>query len=137
MLCAVGTVAFSAPSQRAARIVNPGQVRWKPSAFPGIRFAVVQGDWNVARTIYTVRFEMPNGSAFPAHYHGSDEVLTVINGTFMFKRGTNMGRSGAQAVRAGGILYITANTPHWGWADGDTIVQINGIGPHSVHVMKP
>ncbi len=135
-LMLAGSVAQSARLAPAVAIVNPEAVRWFPTAFGAIRFAQVQGKWSVPQAIYTVRFLMPNGSAFPVHYHGSDEVLTVIQGTFMVKAGTDTSRTGGRAVKAGGVLFIPANMRHWGWAQSETIVQINGIGPHSVYVLK-
>ncbi len=131
-----GSVAQSAGLAPAVTIVNSDAIRWLPTAFGAIKFAQVQGNWSIPHTMYTVRFRMPDGSAFPVHYHGSDEVLTVIQGTFMFKAGTNTARTGGRAVKAGGVLFIPANMRHWGWAINTTVVQINGIGPHSVHVLK-
>ena len=78
---------------------------------------------------------MDADAAFPAHYHACDEVLTVIKGTFVYQPGAGRQRLGGREIPAGGVLFIPANTRHWGWAKGETSLQINGIGPHSVHVL--
>ncbi len=135
LIAGVAQSASLAPGPGAA-VINADAIRWLPSSFGAIKFAQVLGNWSDSKALYTVRFLMPDGSAFPVHYHGSDEVLTVIQGTFMFKAGTNTARTGGRAVKAGGVLFIPANMRHWGWAVHTTVVQINGIGPHSVHVLK-
>jgi quercetin dioxygenase-like cupin family protein len=55
-----------------------------PAVFPaGAEMAVLQGDPGVAGAIFTVRLRFPDGYVLPAHFHPTDEHVTVISGKFL------------------------------------------------------
>src|SRR5690348_7705036 len=61
---------------------NSGQaLNWVPApdVFPaGAEMAVLQGDPSAAGEIFTVRMRMPDGYIIPAHWHPTDEHVTVL-----------------------------------------------------------
>jgi ribosomal protein L16 Arg81 hydroxylase len=60
--------------------------------------------------------------------------VTVIFGTFYGGTGTEFDESKTQALKAGTIIIIPANTPHYGFAkDGEAILQEVGIGPSATN----
>jgi len=38
---------------------------------------------------------------------------------------------------AGSFVHLPAGTPHYAWAEGETVVQINGMGPFDVTYINP
>lgn len=133
-LLSVGSASFAA-SYSTANSPQPRPIVWVRSPFAGITVAYVQGDWSKPGALYTARYRMHDGAAFPPHYHASEEVLTVISGVFVFKPGTELQRTGGREFLPGTVLVIPANFRHFGWARGETVIQISGLGPHTGFVV--
>src|SRR5688572_20600935 len=64
--------------------LTPQQMTWgdgPPSLPPGAKVAVLQGDPTKPGP-FTIRARMPAGYKIPAHWHPTDENITVISGLF-------------------------------------------------------
>src|SRR5262245_51795332 len=80
-------------------MVRPDTIKWGPAppALPsGAQFAVLIGD-PTKMGPYTIRAKMPDGYQVPAHWHPSDENVTVLKGTLMVGRGDRLDPSKAEA----------------------------------------
>ena len=73
----------------------------------------------------------------PAHTHGKAENVTVISGTMGMGMGDQADKSKGQQLPAGSFFRISADTPHFAWAETETVVQINGMGPVSLKIVEP
>jgi quercetin dioxygenase-like cupin family protein len=73
----------------------------------------------------------------PPHRHSKDELVTVISGKFMIASGDKLNPAAFHTLPAASFVHLPAGMPHFARADGETIVQINGIGPFDVVYINP
>ncbi len=129
----------SAPA--AHSFVVADDLEWgafEPEGFPtGARISVVHGNPAVEGEPYTVRISIPGDYEIPPHWHSGDETLTVLSGTFLLAMGESRQEERLETFRAGDVLFIPAEHPHFGGAKGPTVVQLHGIGPFTTTVLEP
>lgn len=94
--------------------------------------AVLSGDPSKTGSQYTVRLKVPDGVKILPHTHGDTENVTVISGTFLVGVGSEFNTTKMLALTPGSYASIPAGTPHYAIAKGETIVQVNGVGPASI-----
>lgn len=127
-MLAVRSVAAQAPT-----------ITWgpAPAIFPaGARMAVLEGDPGKA-AMFTVRLEMPDGYKIAAHTHPTDEHVTIIKGTLLLGMGDRVDAAQATALPTGAFSSVTANMHHFAVAKGQTIVQVNSMGPFVLTYVNP
>ena len=107
-----------------------------PGFAKGLQLAPVHGDPAIADAPYTIRLKFPAGYAFPAHYHPKAENLTVLSGTFQLGHGAKADPAGLRTYVTGDFLHIPATMPHYGQVKGETVIQLNGVGPFEVILAK-
>jgi quercetin dioxygenase-like cupin family protein len=130
----------SAARADAARAGHGGDVQWgpAPAIFPaGAQMAVMHGDPGAAGELFTVRLRFPNGYVIPAHWHPTDENVTVISGTFLVGMGDRFDAHALTPLRAGGFITAPANMNHFAMARGRTEVQVHAIGPFALTYVNP
>jgi quercetin dioxygenase-like cupin family protein len=133
--CALAPAAFAASAAGAPTIVLAGQAKWVPAPKPypaEARMAVLSGDPSKSGSQYTVRLKVPDGVKILPHTHGDTENVTVISGTFLVGVGTGFNTSKMLALTPGSYVSIPAGLPHYAMAKGETVVQVNGVGPASI-----
>ena len=110
-----------------------------PAIFPaGAEMAVLQGDPSVTGAIFTVRLRFPNGYILPAHFHPTDEHVTVISGTFLVGIGDKFDKNALlPPLRRGGFITAPANANHFATTKGRTVVQVHAIGPFQMTYVDP
>lgn len=81
---------------------------------------------------FVLRIKFPAGFVVPPHRHSKDELVTVISGRFAITAGEKVDRAAIKALPAGSFFHLPAGTPHYAWAEVETVVQINGVGPFDV-----
>ena len=138
---AAGALVLSALSASAAEdvvIQTPDQLTWAdaPDFGPGVQTAAVAGDPSKDGP-YVMRIKLPANTLVPAHTHGKAENVTVISGALSMGMGEQADKSKAQNLPAGSFFRVPADTPHFVWAEADTIVQVNGMGPASIKLVAP
>ena len=122
-----------------AQLFAPDAVAWSsgpPSLPPGAEMAVLEGD-PTREGPFVMRLRLPNDYVIPAHTHPKTERLTVIAGTFHIVMGDNLDRKKAEAMPAGSFGYWAAGMKHLVWAEGETIVQLHGMGPWQINYLDP
>jgi quercetin dioxygenase-like cupin family protein len=117
------------------------ELRWGPApdVFPaGAEMAVLQGDPSAAGEIFTVRMRMPDGYIIPAHWHPTDEHVTVLQGTLMVGLGDRYDPSRFVATLGpGGFITAKAHMNHYVMAHGPTVVQVHAMGPFEMTYVNP
>jgi anti-sigma factor ChrR (cupin superfamily) len=140
LLAVAGSVAAqSKPAVEAAPaahaiVVLPDGVEWLPapaSLESGARVAVLEGDPSKPGP-FTMRLWMPAGYRIAPHMHPSDERVTVISGTFHVGMGGTFKAASATALPAGTYAALAPGVAHFAWAEGETVIQLNNIGPWSL-----
>jgi len=118
---------------------TPETIEWKegPAALPaGAKVAALEGD-PTKEGPFVMRLQMPDGYHIPPHTHPKTERVTVISGAFYLAMGENLDRSAAKKVAAGSFAFWPAGMKHTAWAEGETVIQLHGIGPWQINYLNP
>jgi quercetin dioxygenase-like cupin family protein len=130
---------LAATAADAPTIVMVDQAKYAPAPAPypsGAMMAVLSGDPATPSSQYTVRLKLADGTQIAAHTHGDIENVTVLSGTLMVGVGNVVDAASMLALTPGSYASIPAGTPHYAMAKGDTVVQVNGVGPASMTLEK-
>jgi quercetin dioxygenase-like cupin family protein len=131
------------PSLKAAdahHTVVPGDaVKWDPAppSLPaGAQAAVLLGS-PAQEGPFVLRLKFPAGFIVPPHRHSKDELVTVISGRFAIGSGEKLDRASLKPLPPASFVHLPAGMPHYAMADGEVVVQINGMGPFDVRYVDP
>jgi hypothetical protein len=120
----------------AHKIVHFGDLKWTP-IIKGCDVASVDGDMNAEGTPYVLRLRCADGSRIPAHWHPTDENVTVLKGTFLVGMGDSFDESKLQTMNVGNFVSMPKEMRHYALSKGETIVQVHGAGPFKVNWVNP
>jgi quercetin dioxygenase-like cupin family protein len=121
------------------RLYPPASVDWKPgpAAIPaGAKVAVLEGD-PTKEGPFVVRFQFPDGYHIPPHTHPKTERVTVLSGNLYLATGETLDRDSAKKLPAGSFGYWPAGMKHAAWSEGETVIQLHGIGPWQINYVNP
>lgn len=107
-------------------IAIPDSIKWEKN------YAVVSGDPNKEGSPFVIRFKFPDGAKIAPHWHPTDENITVISGTLFMGMGEKFDETKAKEMPVGSFGLMPKEMRHFGWAKGETIIQIHGIGPFKI-----
>ncbi len=128
------------PHEAAHHTAVPAdKVTWGPgpASLPaGAQIAVLLGS-PAKEGPFVIRLKFPDGFVVPPHRHSKDEFLTVIAGRFGVGTGEKLDRSAVTPLPQASFVHLPAGMPHFAVASGETVVQINGVGPFDVVYMDP
>jgi quercetin dioxygenase-like cupin family protein len=120
----------------AHKIVHSGDLKWTP-IIKGCDLAPVSGDPNAEGTAFVLRLRCVDGAKIPAHWHPTDENVTVLKGTFRVGMGETFDESKLQTMNVGNFVSMPKEMRHFGVCKGETIVQVHGAGPFKVNWVNP
>jgi quercetin dioxygenase-like cupin family protein len=123
-------------AEAAHKIVHYGDLKWTP-IIKGCDIATVEGDFNVEGQPFVIRFRCADGAKTPAHWHPTDEYVTVLKGTFLVGTGETYDESKLQAMNVGNFILMPKEMRHFAVAKGETIIQVHGTGPFKVNWVNP
>jgi len=103
---------------------------------PGTKLALLEGD-PTKEGPFVIRLRLQDGYKIPAHTHPKTERLTVISGTLNIAMGEKLDPKDAKKMPAGSFGYWAAGMKHIVWAEGETIVQLHGVGPWEINYVNP
>ncbi|MHA3773987.1 cupin domain-containing protein [Verrucomicrobiota bacterium sgz303538] len=122
-----------------ASLYTPADIQWKdspPSLPRGAKFAILEGDPS-KEEMFVIRLRVPDRFHIPAHTHPKPERVTVIQGTFKLAMGDNPKLADAHVLPTGSFGVWPAGMVHAAWAEGETIVQVHGMGPWAINYVNP
>ena len=133
--------AQNAPVKDAAHaiVTPPDQVTWgpaPPALPPGAKLAVLEGNLSEAGP-FTMRLRLPDRYRIPPHFHPVTEHVTVLKGTFKVGMGGNFDASAMTPLPTGTFAALEPGTRHFAEAQGETILQLHGIGPWGLTYVNP
>ncbi|HEY6327176.1 MAG TPA: cupin domain-containing protein [Candidatus Cybelea sp.] len=136
ILALAGTlvVASAAP---APTVVSPSQIHWVPGtgALKGTQVANLFG--NPAKPgAFVTRVHMPDGITLGPHFHPVLENVTVLQGTLMIGIGDKVDVAKMVSLPAGSFFSVPPNVHHYAMSKGDTIIQLNDVGPWAMTPVK-
>jgi quercetin dioxygenase-like cupin family protein len=117
-------------------IVRSGDLKWNP-IIKGCDLAAVYGDSSVEGAPFVVRLRCTAGTKIPAHWHPTDENVTVLQGTFQVGMGEKFDATKLQTMSAGNFVSMPKEMRHFALSKTATIVQVNAIGPFKVNWVNP
>jgi anti-sigma factor ChrR (cupin superfamily) len=120
----------------AHKIVHFGDLKWKP-IIKGCDVASVDGDMNAEGTPFVLRIRCADGSRIPAHWHPTDENVTVLKGALLVGMGETFSESKMQTMNVGNFISMPKEMRHYAMSKGETIVQVHGAGPFKVNWVNP
>jgi len=136
-------VVISAPKALAQgdghTIVTANDIKWSPAppSIPaGAQAAVLHGDPG-KEGLFALRLRLPKGYALAPHTHPKPEIVTVISGTFRLGMGETADRNKGQPLGAGSFFALHPGMAHFGFADEDTVIQLNSTGPWTLTYVNP
>ncbi len=117
--------------------VLPATAKWNDHPILlGAKIAVLDGNPAQAGP-FVYRLSFPADYKVPPHYHPNAENATVISGAVNLGHGDKLDPTKGTKYPAGSFFTVPANMHHYGWMDGETIVQIHGTGPAGVTFVNP
>ena len=126
--------AFAGPAEHA--ITSPDRVEWKPFVGP-FTWAILSGDPMKKGSPFVIRIKHPDGVKVPPHWHPIDEHATVLSGKFHIGMGKTFDESKMEVIGPGGYLLLPKKMPHYAVGEGETIVQVHGVGPFKTIFVNP
>lgn len=123
-------------STEAHKIVHFGDLKWTP-IIKGCDLAPVSGDPGAEGAPFVLRIRCADGIKVPAHWHPTDENLTVLKGTFLVATGETFDEGKLQTMNVGNFVLMPKEMRHFALCKGETIVQIHGMGPFKVNWVNP
>ncbi len=127
-----------ARSQTEHPAMTPDLMKWgdAPPVFKkGAKMAVLAGDPK-ASGLFIVRLKLPAGYKIMPHWHPTDENVTVISGAFAMGMGDKLDPD-AKPLPPGSFMSMPAKTHHFAMAKGDTVVQVEAMGPFAMTYVNP
>lgn len=121
-------------------IVPADKVTFGPIEVPGfksgMKIAAIHGDPNAESGMYVLRLQFPAGYTFPAHFHPNAENLTVLSGELQLGMGEKEDPTKLVSYKPGAFMYIPGKMPHFGGANGETVIQLHGQAPFKIELVN-
>jgi quercetin dioxygenase-like cupin family protein len=145
LLCAVPAVMLlvredKAHDDKGHLVVMPDKIKWGPAP-PGLpagaQVAVLDGNPKKEGSPYTMRVKLPDGFKVPPHWHPVDENVTVLKGCMLMGRGEKFDADRADELTVGAFSHMPKGMRHFAMAKGETIIQVNGVGPFEINYVNP
>src|SRR5207247_3823823 len=78
-------------------------------------------------------------AAYPLapHTPPKTERVTVSSGNLYPATGEMLDRANAKKLPAGSFGYWPAGMKHTAWSEGETVIQLHGIGPWQINYVNP
>jgi len=136
ILAAIASLAFGGEPQT---VMSSKDVKWAPAppVLPkGAMMAVLAGD-PAATGPVVLRLKLPAGYKIPAHWHPTDEYVTVLSGTFFIGMGDKLDPTKGHAFTAEGFAVAPAHMNHFAWTKTGATVQVNLMGPFAMTYVNP
>jgi quercetin dioxygenase-like cupin family protein len=131
------TAVFLLTRLSASEIPSNDMHLYPPAALPaGAKMAVLEGD-PTKEGPFVVRFQFPDGYHVAPHTHPKTERVTVISGVLHLATGEALDRNSAKELPAGSFGFWPAGMKHTAWSEGETIIQLHGIGPWQINYVNP
>ena len=117
-------------------ILRSADLKWTP-IIKDCDLATVNGDSTVEGAPFVLRLRCAAGSKIPAHWHPTDENVTVLQGTFQVGMGEKFDATKLETMSPGNFVSMPKEMRHFALSKTATVVQVNAIGPFKVNWVDP
>ena len=115
--------------------VAAAELQWTPM-FLGLERAVISGDPDKPGP-FVMRLRAMKGASVPAHWHPTDENITVLTGTLKLGVGDKLDLKALHALNAGTYSFMPKNMRHFGTFSPGSVLQVHGMGPFVLNFVNP
>ena len=134
-------MALALASPTGPVVITNASGKWAdcPGMPPGCKVLVLYGD-PAKPGEFGVRFKYSARYRIGPHTHAGEEHATVISGgPFHLAVGDKFDDKApsGQTMHAGDLAIVPVGIHHFAWMDGETILQVNGIGPFKRDLINP
>ena len=120
-------------------MLTSADLKWvdgPPSLPPGAKAAGMEGNAKEPGP-FTMRLKFPANYKVSPHTHPADEHITVISGTFYMGMGDKFDEAAAKELPTGSFVVMPTKQAHFAMTKGETVVQLQGIGPWGITYVNP
>lgn len=103
----------------------------------GAQAALLVGNPYKAGATFVLRVKLPDGYKLPAHWHPTDENVTVLQGVLLIGTGDKLDTSKMEELPTGSFMNMPKTMRHFTMAKGETVIQLHGVGPFDIHYVNP
>ena len=137
----IAALAFSQNTSHAPDhgFFTTADIKWvdgPASLPPGAKVSLLEGN-PAQEGPFTMRLRVPDGYKIPPHWHPAVEHVTVISGTFNLGMGETFDQAKTRALTAGAFGFMPPGMRHFAWAQGETVIQVHGMGPWKLNYVNP
>lgn len=139
VIAALGAATPVLAAESHHTVVPADSVKWgpaPPSLPSGAQAAALLGS-PAKEGPFVLRLKFPAGFVVPPHRHSKDEFVTVISGKFIATHGEKVDRASLEPLPPGSFIHLPAGMPHYAFAEVESVVQINGVGPFDIVYVDP
>ena len=137
LILSAGVVMAQSGSAKATHQMARAQsLQWAPGPLPGSQLAVVSGDISKAGP-FVLRLKLADKVQVPAHWHPTDEHVTVLSGIFSLGMGDKYDGKKLDDLKAGDYIMLPKEMRHFGLSKGESVVQVHGMGPFVINWVNP
>jgi quercetin dioxygenase-like cupin family protein len=118
---------------------TPDAIKWgdpPPFVPKGAKLAVLYGDPN-KEGLFVIRVKLPANYRIAPHSHPTDEVVTVLSGTFLVGMGDKLAPASAKPFPAGSLIVAPAKANHFVLTKQPTVIEISSMGPLAINYVNP
>ena len=115
------------------------ELKWgdaPPSLPAGAQMAVVKGDPTKAEK-FTIQLKMPSNYAIAAHWHPTDEKVTLVEGKLAYGMSDKLDKAKAMALAPGATVMMKAKHNHWVFTGDGATVEVSAMGPFQITYVDP
>jgi hypothetical protein len=141
-LCTFGFAASAVADEAQmtmTTIASPSQLKWgdAPRSLPaGAKLAVLSGD-PAKPGLFIVHLRLPANYKIPAHWHPTDENISVVSGAFGVGMGDKLDVAQLKTLEPGGFVSLPAKMHHYAMAKKETIIELTSMGPFQINYVNP
>jgi quercetin dioxygenase-like cupin family protein len=101
----------------------------------GAEYAVLYGDPGTDG-VFAMRLKLPDDFHIAPHHHTRPEIVTVISGKFRLGMGPDADPDETTTLEPGGFFAYPPGMVHYAYAEGETVVQLNSVGPWTITYVR-
>jgi quercetin dioxygenase-like cupin family protein len=120
-------------------VVSGDAIEWgpaPPSLPPGAQAARLLGS-PAEEGPFVLRLKFPAGFVVPPHMHSKDEFIVVLSGALTIESGEKVDPDALKGLPAGSFFHLPSGMAHYLFAESESVVQLNGMGPFDVKYIDP
>jgi quercetin dioxygenase-like cupin family protein len=118
--------------------MSSDELEWGPVASmgEGAEIAIIEGDISKEEP-FTMRLRLEDGYKILPHVHPAYERVTVLSGNLNFAHGDGFNRDETTQLEPGDVAIMAPGQAMYGYADGETVIQLHGTGPWGIEYVNP